>query len=92
MFTCGLGDIPPELEALARESECCAGYTDPKAPGRVIVHEIDQMNLISTYDNLVLEFDPENRHKIQSSNLNAPKEATAQNFEFLSLRISSFGK
>ena len=41
-FTCGLGDIPPELEGLARESENCFGcHEDPKDPEKIKVHEIN---------------------------------------------------
>ena len=57
MFSCGLGNIPPELEALARESENCVAHTDPKAPGRVTIREIKLTN----------EADELNAHKRQQS-------------------------
>ena len=60
MFTCGLEDIPPELEALARESENCFAHTDPEAQGRVTVLEIGEIKLTNEVDDL-------NVHKRQQS-------------------------
>ena len=56
MFSCGLGNRPPELEGLARDSENYVAYSDPKAPGRVTVLDIGEITLTNDIDELKSSF------------------------------------